>query len=927
MMWKSISVGGLHGLGLRDVAGGKAMALPETGITPEATNISFENCFTGESNPLLPHILHGLQNATRIDFLVAFLMESGVDLLIADLERAVSRGVPVRIICGNYMGITQPAALYQLRYCMGSRVSLCFYSDSGRSFHPKAWFFHYQDHSELYLGSSNASRSALTSGVEWNVRLDSRKQPVEVETFRQEYERIHSVQSYEIDDFMLRRYSLQYRDSARKVPLAAPFVMANSGESGRTAEGVGPTNRTDTGSEMTPYLAIPRASTIAPIQFGPVPPGQNPLSTTPFAPTVFVPTPVPASQIDSNRYIPKPNAPQTEALYSLKMTRLAGNTKALVVAATGVGKTYLAAFDSVGFKRVLFLAHREELLFQAEKTFRMVRPGDTTGFFTGDSKQPETDILFASVQTLGKPEYLTNSLFPQNRFDLVIVDEFHHAAADSYRRILDWFQPQFLLGVTATPERMDNREVFSLCDYNVVYDVRLKEAIEKCWLAPFHYYGVDDDTVSYEAIPFHSGQYDPASLEAALAIPRRAALVLQHFKRFSSRQCIAFCAGREHAAFMANEFKKANISACAIISDQSGIEYPEVVMNRTEALELLRLGKIRVIFAVDMLNEGVDIPSVDMLMFLRPTESGTIFLQQLGRGLRVSLNKAYVTVLDFIGNYRNVQMVPRLLTGDGRSGGYGRMPGDADWPEGCRVWFDWKVLDLFKLLEQRHSGAPVSSLAKLEYLRIRDRLEHNPSLREYWEQMEPEVWKRIKGSKAPANPMKDWLLFLSENRFAPDGEQRLLGTFGHDFLRMLANTDMTKTYKMPLLLAFHRNGRLYREAAETDIHRSFRDFYGYGLNGEDLLQHMSTRDFRSWGAKEFIQLARQNPIRYLLQSASRFFRTEGSSFLLASELEPWLDDDTFVQLYLDIVTTRTMRYYRERMASAEFAWYGDAYEH
>lgn len=868
------------------------MVLPDTDLIQGTNSASAGNCFTGEKAPLLPRILHGLQNAIRIDFLVAFLMESGVDLLISNLESAVSRGVLVRIVCGNYMGITQPAALYKLRYRMGSRVSLCFYSDSGRSFHPKAWFFHYPDHTELYVGSSNASRSALTSGVEWNVRLDNRKQPIEVETFRQEFERIISEQAFEIDDVMLRRYSLQYRDSARKTPTVVSFELPLADCSKRAAEGDGDPNRTDTGSENPSYLAVPSALTIEPTPFG-----------------------------------PRPNSPQTEALYALKMTRLAGNTKALVIAATGVGKTYLAAFDSVGYKRVLFLAHREELLFQAEKAFRMVRKSDTTGFFIGDSKQPEVNILFASVQTLGKPEYLTDTHFPQNRFDLVIVDEFHHAAADSYRRILDWFQPQFLLGLTATPERMDNREVFSLCDYNVVYDVRLKEAIEKCWLAPFHYYGVDDDTVSYEAIPFHSGQYDPALLEAALAIPRRANLVLQHFKRFSSRQCIAFCAGREHAAFMAYEFRKAHISACAVMSDHRGIEYPEVVVNRTEALEMLRLGKMRVIFAVDMLNEGVDVPSVDMLMFLRPTESGTIFLQQLGRGLRFSKNKPYVTVLDFIGNYRNVQMVPRLLTGDGQSGGYGRMPSETDWPEGCRVWFDWKVLDLFKLLEKRHSGATVSSLAKLEYERIRDLLGHNPSMREYWEQIESEVWKRIKGANAPVNPLKDWLLFLSVNGLASGREQRLMGTYGHDFLRMLANTDMTKTYKMPLLLAFYRNGKLFREAAETDIHRSFREFYSYGLNGEDLLQHISTRDYRAWGAKEFLQLARQNPIRFLLKSASRFFRTEGSSFLLAYELEPWLGDETFIQLYLDIVATRTLRYYRERLARAETAWYGDAYEH
>ncbi len=926
---------------------------------------------------MLPQLLNCLATATRIDFLVAFLMQSGVDLLVDGLREAVDRGVPVRIVCGDYMGVTQPSALYRLRSLLGDRLSLRFYREpvkafdgetrvtrSPRSFHPKAWFFHWADRTELFLGSSNASRSALLDGVEWNVRLDSRMQPEETSILQAEFEDLYHRCSVEIDDVMLRRYSLHYRvpkQHASFDPPMEPSIGLTSrlpidpdfgedafpleGDVGRSPETVRVSGDEDksgvlaTGREGDPYSKADDS--------------QLPDSFTTKSPDIHgLPAicAIPASSDGITSSLGKslpfptlqPNDPQTEALYALHRTRELGNSKALVVAATGVGKTFLAAFDSHPFPRVLYLAHREELLTQAETAFRKVRPSDPTGFYMGDRKDTDAALLFASVQTLGKAETLTDADFPPDRFDYVVVDEFHHAAADSYRRVLDHFRPRFLLGLTATPERMDNREVFSLCDYNVVYDVRLREAIGKGWLAPFHYYGVADNTVRYENILFQHGRYDGEQLEKALSIPHRADLVLQNYRRFPSRRAIGFCAGRNHAANMAHAFQRHGIAACAVMADKSGIDHADTVMDRTEALNKLRDGSLAVVFAVDMLNEGVDVPAVDLLLFLRPTESGTVFLQQLGRGLRKTPDKTHVTVLDFIGNHRNVGMVPRLLTGDGAEGRTDRknhirkaedpegrsargtiiMPEPDDYPDSCRVQFDWDLIDLFRSLERRHAGYPVRALAGLEYDRIADYLGHGPSLTEYDEWLDDAVWARIKGRPAPENPMKDWLAFRVAHGIALAGEKALVGTVAHAFLTMLQNTAMAKTYKMPLLLAFHRNGQLHPDAPSEAIVESFRRFYASGVHGEDMLKDAGSSAFRSWSGSDWLSLAMRNPVHFLLKTESRFFYMDGPTFRLADVLELWLNNPDFMRLFLDITSMRTKAYCRERLQKRERAWYG-----
>ncbi|MEB3223623.1 MAG: DEAD/DEAH box helicase family protein, partial [Candidatus Sericytochromatia bacterium] len=287
---------------------------------------------------------------------------------------------------------------------------------------------------------------------------------------------------------------------------------------------------------------------------------------------------------------PSPNPAQREALARLEALREDGERKALVIAATGIGKTFLAAFDSAPFGRVLFLAHRDELLQQAHATFGRVRPEATRGLYGGGVTEADADLVFASVATLARPEHLAR--FAPDHFDYVVVDEVHHAAAASYRAILHHFAPRFLLGLTATPYRADHQDIFGLCDGNVAYRVTFLEAIALGWLAPFRYFGVHDDT-NYEAVPWRNGAYDVEALSQAVETQARAQAALAAYGAHPSQAALGFCVSIRHAEFMARYFTENGVPALAVHSGPGATA-------RAEALAALRSGQARLLFTVDL---------------------------------------------------------------------------------------------------------------------------------------------------------------------------------------------------------------------------------------------------------------------------------------------------------------------------------------
>jgi superfamily II DNA or RNA helicase/SAM-dependent methyltransferase/SOS-response transcriptional repressor LexA len=479
---------------------------------------------------------------------------------------------------------------------------------------------------------------------------------------------------------------------------------------------------------------------------------------------------------------PEPTKIQHEALAALTASREGGYRRGLVVLATGLGKTWLAAFDAVrmGARRILFVAHREEILGQAAATFVRILPRKRVGYYTGRSRDADVDVLCASVQTLAKAEHLER--FAPQHFDYVVVDEFHHAAAGTYRRLLTHFAPSFLLGLTATPDRTDQSDILSLCDDNLVYSCHLFAGIQAGLLAPFHYHGIQDESVDYREVPWRNGRFDPEQLSNKLATLARARHALREWRAKAQQRTLAFCVSTRHADYMAEQFTRAGVSAAAVYAGSS--------LGRAQALEKLHAGTLQVVFSVDLFNEGVDLPSIDTVMMLRPTESKILFLQQLGRGLRRSEGKQHLVVLDFIGNHHSFLQKPQALFGVGST--YQALAAFArkaevhalDLPAGCYVNYDLAIIDFLKSLD--------STGPHKDYEASRDVLGRRPTLSEFYRS----------GSSVQAMRQQagHWFALVRTMDDLTDQESAAAEQF-QALLREVEVTAMTKSFKMVLLEA------------------------------------------------------------------------------------------------------------------------------
>lgn len=361
------------------------------------------------------------------------------------------------------------------------------------------------------------------------------------------------------------------------------------------------------------------------------------------------------THIDAFR--PKPNLMQREALNNIESLRAKKEKKALLISATGTGKTFLSAFDVERYKpkRFLFVVHRLTIAEEAMKTFKRLLDDDIKmGIYSGDIQEIEADYIFSTVQTISKPEHLDK--FDRTHFDYIVIDETHRAGAESYKRLMDYFSPSFLLGMTATPERTDGEDIFKMFDYNIAYEIRLNRALEEEMLSPFHYYGVTDLIVDDKPI-------DDKTDFRFLVADERVDRIVEKIKLYNcdngTIRGLIFCSRQDECIELSRLLNKKGYRTIALTGKNSEKE-------RQDAIELLESesNKLDYIITVDIFNEGVDIPKVNQILMLRPTQSAIIFIQQLGRGLRKINNKEYLTVIDFIGNYSNNYMIPIALFGD-----------------------------------------------------------------------------------------------------------------------------------------------------------------------------------------------------------------------------------------------------------------------
>ncbi|MBY6777863.1 DUF3427 domain-containing protein [Clostridium botulinum] len=359
------------------------------------------------------------------------------------------------------------------------------------------------------------------------------------------------------------------------------------------------------------------------------------------------------------QYKLKPNKMQVAAIQSLNKLRENGENKGLLISATGTGKTYLSAFELRNYNpnKALFIVHREQIAKQALNSFKNVF-GDTRsmGILSGTSKNLDKDFIFCTVQTLSKDAVLYD--FSKDEFDYIVIDEVHKAGANSYQKIIDYFTPKFLLGMTATPERSDDFDIFKMFNHNIAYEIRLKQALEEDLLCPFHYFGVSDITI--DGAPLN----EKSDFRYLVAQERVKHIIDKiNFYGYCGERVkgLIFCSNKKEAIELSNIFNARGYRTVALTGENSQSEREEVI-ERLEQDELYNC--LDYIFTVDIFNEGVDIPTVNQVVMLRPTQSSIVFVQQLGRGLRKSKFKEYVVIIDFVGNYNNNFLIPIALSGD-----------------------------------------------------------------------------------------------------------------------------------------------------------------------------------------------------------------------------------------------------------------------
>jgi superfamily II DNA or RNA helicase/HKD family nuclease len=458
-------------------------------------------------------------------------------------------------------------------------------------FHSKGYIFNQRNHYSLIVGSSNLTAHALKVNYEWNVKLTSHENGEIVYHFKNQFEEVWN-EAHPLNEEWIESYEKRY----------TPLVHRKA---------------------LDQVVELPSQYNI--------------------------------NSIEEALKI-KPNKMQEAALQGIQAIRDAGAKKGLVISATGTGKTYLSAFDVRRFrpKRMLFIVHREQILQKAKEDYKKVLGGIESdfGILSGTSKQTNAKYLFATIQSISKEETLAQ--FDSKEFDYILIDEVHKAGAQSYQKVIDYFNPDFLMGMTATPERTDDYNIFELFDYNIAYEIRLQEALEEDMLCPFHYFGVTDLEYNGELI-------DETAVLSKLVTEERVNHILEkiHYYGFSGEKVkgLMFCSRKEEAKKLANAFNEKGLRTVALVGDHSQEE-------RDRRVKQLEEGLLDYIITVDIFNEGIDIPSVNQVVMLRQTQSSIIFIQQLGRGLRKHPTKEFVTIIDFIGNYKNNYLIPIALSGD-----------------------------------------------------------------------------------------------------------------------------------------------------------------------------------------------------------------------------------------------------------------------
>jgi superfamily II DNA or RNA helicase/diadenosine tetraphosphate (Ap4A) HIT family hydrolase/HKD family nuclease len=831
---------------------------------------------TGPDCPLWPRLAERLPGAAEIDLLASFVQLSGLDHVREALFSALGSGARVRLLVGDYLGITDPAALEQLLGWMDlagaafqARLAELAHLKAGAgrpvSFHPKAWRIADSAGGMIVVGSSNLSKAALVTGVEWNLVGETSGGDIIDQELAAAFDGLWS-QGTSLSPEVIARYAAKAA-AARELRRA----WEDAGEGAEAAAGV-------------------------------------------------------ASGL-------RPRPWQASALESLASIRGQGYSKALVAVATGLGKTWLAAFDVVQvaqtlgrLPRVLVIAHRAEILAQAEAALRAALtaaasehgwPMPRVSWFVGDGSDLSGSLVIASIQKLFRPAGL-ESLDAADPFDYCVIDEVHHAEAPTYRRVLARLRSSFTLGLTATPARSDGVDVATLFDDILAYQATIGDGIAEQSLVPFRYRGLKDD-VDFTQVNWRNGRFDQSELELALENSARMERLWKEWQAEPATRTLVFCCSRRHAVFARNWLRDRGVRAAAVFSGTGG---DPRMQSRADFAE----GRLQALCVVDLFNEGVDIPLVDRVVMLRPTESKIVFLQQLGRGLRAAEGKTRLEVIDFVGNHRVfagrlmhlLSLVPR---GDVPVQNFAALKsfleGNAPTlPPGCLVDVEIEAKQLLKQF------LPAGRAAVIEaYRSMRADLGRRPTA--------SEVFHAGYLPMSVSGEYGSWFEFCQSEGDLASAEESAVGAFAGWF-KMLQTTNLNKSYKMIVLRVLLDHDAFWGGMPVERLAERCREFLE---NHPALRADLEGAAFErnpsdpSAEAASFAQWWLEWPLSRWMdeQAGHRWFTTNGESFTAAFTC-PAESLAAFESLTGELVDYRLAHYTRSRLGAAPAGETGSAAE-
>ncbi len=776
-----------------DPRGGVRHVIPGKGNYLVGSSEDADLCTGHPDDPFLQRLLPELPGARDVDILAAFVQPSGVNLIEAAILAALAGGATIRILAGDYLGISSPIALRRLlalsqlrdpawpdsAACAVAIAEVARLRQSPSSFHPKAWRIRRDTGTTVWVGSSNLSHAALVGGVEWNLRATSSRRPEAVQAVTEAFEHLWQ----------------------QATPLTANWIS-------------------DYETRLPKILTESEA--IAPE------PAHESIIARPW---------------------------QVQALARLDGLRREGYRRALAPVATGMGKTMLAALDAHQMRgtigddiRIVVIAHRAEILAQAAATLRRVlgHGTDAETWCLGNDGDLGGRVVLASVQKLARPDMLDR--LAAERFHYAIVDEVHHAEAPTWRRVLDRLQADFVLGLTATPERADGQDVAAIFDDVLACEAGIAAGITEGSLVPFAYHGLTDD-VDYTQIPWRNGRFDDEQLEAALSTSPRMDRLWTTWNELPGSRTLIFCCSRRHARFACDWLRQHGVSAAAVFS---GIGSDD----RSAALHDLAHGRIQALCTVDLFNEGLDVPSVDRVVMLRPTESSVIFAQQLGRGLRTAPDKTRLVVIDFVGNHKVFGWRLRhLLALSGQPGDMRSLrrlvDGEAPTlPPGCTLDVELAAIDLLRSLLPTGGGAVLDA-----YRDLRDEFGRRPQM--------AELLHRGYLPQTLRGQHDHWFAFLDAQGDLNETERQVLTTHS-DWLRFVETTSLTRSWKMVVLRVLLDSDALLSGARLNDHATKARAYLlGHPVLRADLQPSAEMPDHRNAPINRWADWWKRWPIDHL----------------------------------------------------------------